>query len=318
MTTQEQPSAVRATRNDPVRVSRDDLDGLKARVSLFDLVLETQGVDHQGKVCCPFHDDHTPSCQVYADRYHCFACGAHGDAIAWLMGVHEFDFPEAVDHLKRFAGAAPASTPQRSRKPTVPKAKPTGGPLSAAAAESHRRLAARLDAVPAALEGRYLTLDDCRALGIAAQGKDALLPITDPDGQLVAIKGRRHNVPKEKRFYYRPSGCGTPSWCSKGIREADTLLIVEGELNGIRAHLARPDLGVMGVAGVNTTPFLDVLEGKLVYIYADDDEAGNEARPRWAGMATRAGAAAVYQLEPLPPGLDFCDLSPADLRGFLS
>ena len=35
-----------------------------------------------GKILCPFHDDHNPSCHVYPGgddpHYHCFACGAHG------------------------------------------------------------------------------------------------------------------------------------------------------------------------------------------------------------------------------------------------
>jgi DNA polymerase I-like protein with 3'-5' exonuclease and polymerase domains len=30
-------------------------------------------------VHCPFHEDGTPSLQIYPDHYHCFGCGAHGD-----------------------------------------------------------------------------------------------------------------------------------------------------------------------------------------------------------------------------------------------
>jgi hypothetical protein len=31
------------------------------------------------KIICPFHDDHDPSLELYADgHYHCYACGAHG------------------------------------------------------------------------------------------------------------------------------------------------------------------------------------------------------------------------------------------------
>jgi Toprim domain-containing protein/CHC2-type zinc finger protein len=33
----------------------------------------------RGKILCPFHQEKTPSCQLYADgHYHCFGCGAHG------------------------------------------------------------------------------------------------------------------------------------------------------------------------------------------------------------------------------------------------
>ena len=35
------------------------------------------------KACCPFHNEKTPSFTVNDDKgfYHCFGCGAHGDAI---------------------------------------------------------------------------------------------------------------------------------------------------------------------------------------------------------------------------------------------
>lgn len=37
-------------------------------------------VGRSGLVLCPFHDDHHPSMLV-AERFHCFGCGASGDAI---------------------------------------------------------------------------------------------------------------------------------------------------------------------------------------------------------------------------------------------
>ena len=51
------------------------------------------------KVRCPFHDDATPSCHIYNDHFHCFACGAHGDAISWLMEVEGLSFTAAQDAL---------------------------------------------------------------------------------------------------------------------------------------------------------------------------------------------------------------------------
>jgi DNA polymerase I-like protein with 3'-5' exonuclease and polymerase domains len=45
----------------------------------------------KGKINCPFHDDRTPSCQLYADgHYHCFGCGAHG------MIAEDMDLPDDV------------------------------------------------------------------------------------------------------------------------------------------------------------------------------------------------------------------------------
>src|SRR5262245_11281233 len=43
------------------------------------VILATPQITDDRKICCPFHADKTPSCQLYADgHYHCFGCGAHG------------------------------------------------------------------------------------------------------------------------------------------------------------------------------------------------------------------------------------------------
>lgn len=44
-------------------------------------------------VCCPFHDDRTPSMKLNEDYFYCFGCGAHGDVIA--LTAQLFDLPPA-------------------------------------------------------------------------------------------------------------------------------------------------------------------------------------------------------------------------------
>jgi DNA primase len=56
------------------------------------------------KGCCPFHGEKTPSFYVYEDGYHCFGCGAHGDAISFVMQTAGASFPEAVQSLAGEAG----------------------------------------------------------------------------------------------------------------------------------------------------------------------------------------------------------------------
>ena len=49
-------------------------------------------VSRSGMAICPFHDDHTPSLKL-DERYHCFGCGADGDAIdftARLLGISKY------------------------------------------------------------------------------------------------------------------------------------------------------------------------------------------------------------------------------------
>ncbi len=58
------------------------------------------------KGLCPFHDEKTPSFTVSAIRntYHCFGCGAHGNAIKFIMEVGGRSFPEAVRELAEESG----------------------------------------------------------------------------------------------------------------------------------------------------------------------------------------------------------------------
>src|ERR687885_1948887 len=94
------------------------LDELRARISLADLVgrrvrLVRRGREHSG--LCPFHNEKTPSFYVVEDKgfFHCFGCGAHGDAIGFVMQTRNLAFPEAVEELAKEAGLeVPRASPE--------------------------------------------------------------------------------------------------------------------------------------------------------------------------------------------------------------
>ena len=68
---------------------------------------------------CPFHNEKTPSFYVVEDKgfFHCFGCGAHGDAIGFVMRADNLDFIEAVERLAGEAGiAVPQQTPQERER----------------------------------------------------------------------------------------------------------------------------------------------------------------------------------------------------------
>jgi len=58
------------------------------------------------KANCPFHHEKTPSFMVSPDKqiFHCFGCGAGGNAIGFLMKHERLEFPEAVEFLAAKAG----------------------------------------------------------------------------------------------------------------------------------------------------------------------------------------------------------------------
>lgn len=61
------------------------------------------------RACCPFHTEDTPSFTVVPTKgfYHCHGCGAHGDAIAFLMEHQGMTFLDAVAALGGDALPAP-------------------------------------------------------------------------------------------------------------------------------------------------------------------------------------------------------------------
>lgn len=89
----------------PQRFVEDLLD----RLDLAELIgsritLKKAGANY--KACCPFHDEKTPSFNVRPDKgfYHCFGCGAHGDAISFIREFEGLGFTEAVEELAKRAG----------------------------------------------------------------------------------------------------------------------------------------------------------------------------------------------------------------------
>jgi len=105
-----------------VSLSTQFLDELRERTSLSGLIGRSVKLIRAGrewKACCPFHQEKTPSFTVNDDKsfYHCFGCGAHGDAIRFLTEVRGLPFIEAVKELADAAGMEmPAPDPRAREK----------------------------------------------------------------------------------------------------------------------------------------------------------------------------------------------------------
>ena len=98
------------------------LDELRARVTLSALIGKTVKVTRAGreyKACCPFHNEKTPSFTINDEKgfYHCFGCGAHGDAIRWMTEQRGLSFMDAIKELAAGAGMdVPAADPRAAEK----------------------------------------------------------------------------------------------------------------------------------------------------------------------------------------------------------
>lgn len=84
--------------------TKESLDLLRQRIDLPEVIsahIDLKKAGSTFKALCPFHEEKTPSFVVNRgdNHYHCFGCGAHGDAIAFLMNHLKMGFMEAVDSL---------------------------------------------------------------------------------------------------------------------------------------------------------------------------------------------------------------------------
>lgn len=82
---------------------------LLTRVDIVELIdarvpLKKAGRNHHA--CCPFHSEKTPSFTVSPSKqfYHCFGCGASGNAIGFLIQYERLDFVSAVETLAKQLG----------------------------------------------------------------------------------------------------------------------------------------------------------------------------------------------------------------------
>ena len=91
-------------------IPRSFIDDLIARTDIVELINSRVKLKKSGarsyQACCPFHHEKTPSFSVSQPKqvYHCFGCGAHGNAISFLMEFDKLEFPEAIEELAAMHG----------------------------------------------------------------------------------------------------------------------------------------------------------------------------------------------------------------------
>lgn len=121
---------------------------LVSRLDIVEVVgrsveLKKAGINHKG--LCPFHGEKTPSFIVSPSRqtYHCFGCGAHGDALRFVIEHRGLGFIDAVHELAQQAGMQVPeddSTPEERARAAQAKAQQASlTDVLARAAEHYRK-----------------------------------------------------------------------------------------------------------------------------------------------------------------------------------
>jgi DNA primase len=198
-----------------VRLPDSFLEELRARTPLAALVgrrVKLSRSGRQWKGCCPFHGEKTPSFYVYDDGYHCFGCGAHGDAIGFVMQSQGASFMEAVEVL---AGEAGLDVPKPTEAAVAAERVRLDlhGILQAAAELYQRNLFAPQGAAGLAyLRNRGLTDETIRSwgLGWSGDGRGALTQALAGDDVTPArlmesglLRPGEDGAPRGELFYNR-------------------------------------------------------------------------------------------------------------------
>jgi len=85
-------------------IKSESIENLKSIIDIVDVIGNYVQLKKQGSnfnALCPFHSEKTPSFVVSPTKqiYHCFGCGASGDAIKFIMEIEKLSYPEAIEKL---------------------------------------------------------------------------------------------------------------------------------------------------------------------------------------------------------------------------
>jgi DNA polymerase len=270
-----------------------------------------------GKICCPFHDDHTPSLHIYPDHFHCFVCGARGDHVDWLMMVEGMDRDEAERVLATWDGPVVPMAPQN---PEITRslalrlwdeARPIAGTLAARYLAERRGI--DLAALPAEIDAVLRFHPRC-PFGPATRHPCLLALLRDVTTDKPTGIHRIALTPDARKIERRMLGrCGAVKLWPAGSQ------LVVGE--GIETVLAgatrfthddaplRPAWSLVSSDALGRLP--TVVDVECLIILVDHDDAGMLAADKCKARWTGAGRT-VVELMPDAKGADFNDLTMPD------
>jgi DNA polymerase len=282
-----------------------------AEIPLADLIGEPL-VD--GRICCPFHEDHTPSLHIYPDHYHCFVCGAHGGHVDWLMQGEGLSYEEAVHILKAWDGprgrVLDEDDKERARAFALrlwQHAQPIAGTLAARYLEAVRHI--DLTAFPTDINAVLRFHPRC-PFGPGTYQACLLALLRDAVGdepvgiQRIALTPEGEKI--ARRILGRAGAVKLWPLASQLIvgEGIETVLAAATRIPYCGAPL-RPAWSVLSAGLLERFPVLPRVERLIILV--DHDDRGKTAAAYCAERWTRAGRT-VIRLTPKRVGFDFNDI----------
>ena len=331
-------------------IDNASIESLKQTIDIVDVVgnyIELKKAGANYKANCPFHGEKTPSFVVSPAKqiYHCFGCGAGGDAIRFVMEMEKLTYPEAIEKLASMYNFSLRYTQGRSdfsgtrrvlermqewyvenlEKHAFAKAYLKERGVSQASIERFG-----IGYVPASsevmrfIDAASLPRPQAMEAGVLAKGDRGIyprltervtFPIFAPAGGIVGFGGRtlgNHpakyiNSPQTKLFNKSRLLYGY-HLAKATIYKHRRLIVCEGYLDVIMFHQAGFTEAVATLGTALTADHLPLLrkgEPEIVLAY-DGDNAGVEAALKAAKMLVAAGFEGGVVL--FPEGKDPADM----------
>lgn len=108
------------------RIPEETIEQIRTSNDVVDVISEYVQLTKRGRNwfgLCPFHGEQTPSFSVSQDKqiFHCFGCGAGGNAITFVMDIDNLSFQEALSKLGSRVGIDIDIEPQTGDTTTISK-----------------------------------------------------------------------------------------------------------------------------------------------------------------------------------------------------
>ncbi len=302
-------------------IEQASIETLKSQLDVVDVIanyIELKRTGGNYKALCPFHEEATPSFVISPSKqiFHCFGCGAGGDAIKFVMEYEKLSYPEAIEKLAREYNFTLAYT-----KSSNPNASNDRRVLQQLQSWFYKNLRGEfLDYVKQRsisnasiekfgigyapdsrevmhfLSQNHLPMPACEEVGVIAKNesggyyarfsKRIMFPIYSANGQVVGFGGRtvaNHpakyiNSPQTKLFNKSRTLYGY-NLAKQNIYAKKQLIVTEGYIDVIMFHQAGLDTAVASLGTALTREHLPLLsrgEPEVILAY-DGDDAGMQA-----------------------------------------
>ncbi len=327
------------------------IESLKQSIDIVDVIgnyLELKKAGANFKANCPFHGEKTPSFVVSPSKqiYHCFGCGAGGDAIKFVMETEKLSYPEAIEKLAAMynfslrytKGSGDYSEAKRvlelmqqwylsnlDRAPQALEYLHARGITQASIEAFGIGYVPEGREVLAFLRSRHIPLPKAEEAGIVAQGERGefyarlnrriTFPIYSPAGALVGFGGRTMgdhpakyiNSPQTRLFNKSRLLYGYHR-AKEAIYRRREILVCEGYLDVIMLHQAGFSTAVATLGTALTADHLPLLKkGEPSVVLAyDGDAAGVAAALKAARLLSAHGFEGRVVL--FPEGKDPADM----------